>query len=395
MPKLDQGSIRKHNLYQLWKIIYDNPGITRQELAKQSSLSLMSVTNLVTCLEKQQALSIYRDEESVKAHTGAGRKADNIALSDDNHMWVMLDLTDIHFRYSIFTLNMRSIPAYSSFQYNPACSYEQNLLTLLSELKEHLGSLLLVRELIGIAVSVPGPYDISADTVNNIRVPQISNLRLKRFLSHHLGNFSYYIDEDVKFAVRAYMTPHSACDLLYYLYIGEGVGGAACLGDTVLRGLNAVAGDASQLLTQQDGSYDTFESAVSLRSFVHTLNIAASRSILGPPQDALLNSIQAYAVLHPDAYRKALSHMAEHIARMLYNVLWILDPCRVVIDCRYAAFDEEGFMNDIHAALRSLTANSLPRLPECIFASASVSAINIGAMQVIIKAWISRILEEG
>ena len=85
---------------------------------------------------------------------------------------------------------------------------------------------------------------------------QLHHHRLKLF-RRCLGPYEYYVDEDVKFAVRSFsdLIVSKQCEVLYYLYIGEGVGGAAVHGGNMLRGLNAAAGDAGHLLSSEGVTY--------------------------------------------------------------------------------------------------------------------------------------------
>ncbi len=386
MQKLDQVSIRKQNLYYLWNVIRNCPGITRRELANRTGMSLMTVTNLVDCLEDHCALSFNRQETPSAGYSGAGRKADSISLNDDNHAWVMLDLTDMRFRYVALTLNVKTICASQPFAYDAKRGYEENFFEFLNESKGYIGQLLESRELIGIAVSVPGPYDVLSDVVNNMRIPQINSLRLKEILRSHIGAYRYCIDEDVKFALRAYTPVDDAREdgLLYYIYIGEGVGGAAAMGDTVLRGLNAVTGDGGQMLRERE---ETWENAISLRAFAAMLGFAGWEDAV---QDVLMEAIMRCAINDPSAYQQALARMASRVARMLYNILWVLDPSKIVIDCPYAAWAADDFMNGVRAGLESLTSGRLPRLPVCVYAPVAVPAILVGAMKEIGKGWIGQ-----
>jgi len=78
--------------------------------------------------------------------------------------------------------------------------------------------------------------------------------------------------------------------VLFYLYTGEGVGGAVAYDDEVLRGLNAVTGDVGQLPCG-DGTY---ESALSLSVFVQRLGRANTG---GQSEEILLKEVVAVARL--------------------------------------------------------------------------------------------------
>ena len=106
------------------------------------------------------------------------------------------------------------------------------------------------------------------------------------------------MDEDVKFAVRAFdaLTQQNTCELLYYLYIGEGVGGAAVHNGNLLRGLNATAGDAGQLL----GPHGIYENDLSQQAFAARLGLCGDTG-----RDVQATDIAQVAAQSPERYRQA------------------------------------------------------------------------------------------
>ena len=165
-----------------------------------------------------------------------------------------------------------------------------------------------------------------------------------RTLTEQLGPFEYYVDEDVKFAVRAFdaLTQQNTCELLYYLYIGEGVGGAAVHNGNLLRGLNATAGDAGQLL----GPHGIYENDLSQQAFAARLGLCGDTG-----RDVQATDIAQVAAQSPERYRQALCQSAQSAADMLHGVLWLLDPTHIVIDCRYAGPFGEMYIEQVCEAL--------------------------------------------
>ena len=173
------------------------------------------------------------------------------------------------------------------------------------------------------------------------------------------------------------------CELLYYLFIGEGVGGAAVHSGNMLRGLNATAGDAGQLTTPGG---TTYENLISLSSFAAALGCSAQDN------RHLMEQLQAFAQQQPETYLAALKKAAAIAGDMLYSVLWVLDPSHIIIDCRYAlAFQEEfiGFVADSIALRLSASGKKLPALSA---APLGMSSVVRGAVQVLQREWIERIL---
>ena len=170
----------------------------------------------------------------------------------------------------------------------------------------------------------PGPYDAGTDTVFNKRLPELDGLRLKETLRAAFGNKAMYVDEDVKFAARAYAERYAADDgVMHYVYIGEGVGGAITYNGRIVRGLNAVAGDVGQIATA-DG---TFEEKACLRAFAASV---LREDIAGKDEGEILSLLSDAQKTSREKYRAALSEKAALTASVLSEVAWLSDPHVVV-----------------------------------------------------------------
>jgi len=382
MKSFDQSAIRKQNVRNILDLLTLQSPRTRQSLAEATGLSLMTVTNLVDQLKEQQVLELAPVARDCSIRRVSGRKAENISLSGAHHAWLIVDLSGTDFRYVLLGFDLSVIHERSCAgdgAYLP--SLEAFLQSTRSEIAPHLKG----RELLGVAVVTPGPYEISSDTVYNQRLPELNNVGVKALMQRCLGDYDYYVDEDVKFAVRAFapLIEQEPCELLYYLFIGEGVGGAAVHGGNMLRGLNATAGDAGQLTTPGGATY---ESLLSLSAFAAGLDCRAEN------MKQLSESLQRCAKEKPDAYLSALEQAAAVASDMLYNVLWVLDPSHIIIDCRYAAPFEQDFIRMIAQNLSARLTAAGRRFPAIAPAPAGMSSVARGAVQVLQREWIERLL---
>jgi len=374
MKFLDQSAIRRQNVLKMLQLLTGHAPRTRQSLADDAHLSLMTVSNLVEQLRAQNVLSLTPVDRSSTRSRAAGRKAENIALSGEKHLWLIIDLSGSHFFFTLMAFDLCTLLEGSA---PTEGDYAQALRHFLDDTQRQIAPFLHDRQLLGVAVVTPGPYEIATDTVYNQRLPQINALHIKKECREHLGDYEYYVDEDVKFAVRAFtpLIETDSCEMLYYLFIGEGVGGAAVHSLNMMRGLNATAGDPGQLLSPEGG---TFESRLSLSAFAAQLQCN-------------VDDLPRLAQENPQLYLTALEKSADEAAAMLECVLWVLDPCRIVIDCRYAAHLEEPFVSRIRYTLSRRFAASGRRLPQFFAAPKGMSSILRGAVQVLQREWVERL----
>ena len=382
MKSLAQSAIRKQNIFNILQLLTQHSPRTRQSLAEETGLSLMSVTNLVDQLKAFQVLDFLPVERDESKPT-AGRKAEHISLSGARHAWLMLDLSGKAFHMTLLGFNLCCLLEKSSA---PAENdYAACLTAFLQEIHTLLPEALAGRTLVGVAVVTPGPYDITSDTVRNQRLPQLNGVHIKEMLYRHLGDYCYYVDEDVKFAVRAFssLIAQEHCELLYYLFIGEGVGGAAVHSGNLLRGLNATAGDAGQLLAPGG---ETYENLLSLPVFAQKLGIT------GDDADVISAQLQVCAQQTPARYLDALHEAAQTTANMLSGVLWLLDPSHIIIDCRYAAPFEQEFIDGVLSCLQAHYHASERNLPHLLPAPGGLSSVLRGAIQALQHGWVERIV---
>lgn len=379
MKSLDQSAIRKQNVRRILDLLTVQSPRTRQSLAEATGLSLMTVTNLVDQLKEQQVLDIAPVERSHEKKRVSGRKAENISLRGGGHAWLIVDLSGRHFRYTLLGFDLSVLLENHD---SADGAYLPRLEAFLCAIREEIVPVLCGRELLGVAVVTPGPYEIDSDTVFNQRLPELNTAGIKALLCRCLGDYDYYVDEDVKFAVRAFvpLIEQTPCELLYYLYLGEGVGGAAVHNGNMLRGLNATAGDAGQLTTP-DGA--TYESLLSLPGFASTLDCHG---------EDLLQQLRQIAEERPADYMRALQAAATTVNDMLYSVLWVLDPSHIIIDCRYAFSFGDVFIEQIARQLSSRFCVAGRKFPAVMPAPEGMSSVTRGAVQVLQREWIERIL---
>ena len=381
MKPIALSSIRHQNLCKVLDLLTITPSMTRLELSEAAGLSQMTVTNLVDLLKEQSVLRLKPIARDDKDRPAQGRKADAISLSGENKAWLIVDISNRQFAMTLMGFDMATLMELRDDQQG---EYLARLEAFLRDGHEQVLRALQGRELLGVAVVTPGPYDLSSDTVNNQRLPQLNGVKIKALLRRCMGDYEYYVDEDVKFAVRAFsdLIVSNQCEVLYYLYIGEGVGGAAVHGGNMLRGLNATAGDAGHLLGRGGA---TFESRLSTEVFIRALGLEDS-----PEKHP--DALHRLAEEDPARYDAALDDMASVTAKMLHGVLWMLDPTHIIIDCVYAHPREATFIAAVekHLQLQFMGENRI--LPRIFPSAPGLSSVLRDAVCALQRAWLERIL---
>ena len=377
-----QKNEKTQNLKRIYQLVRRMSPVTRTELAKRTGLSLMTITNLVDYLYSEGVLLI----DNNKSDNKRGRKADLVSLNLNNLCVMVLDITQEHFHFSVMDLGASAIAIPFYWRNNPAQTYIKNFdafLRYVRTVTERAGYL---TKLAGIGVSVPGPYIPEKDQVFNRRIPGLDDVPVKAVIEARFTGVKVYIDEDVKFAAHYHIhgDEDRTGEVMVYVYIGEGMGGAIVNENRIIRGRNSIAGDMGQLLADRNGA--NYESLLSLS--------ALYRRILGKkPVDYdandMLQALIAFQNEKPARVAKALFGIYDAIVRLLYNLLWFVDPHTIVIECEYLPALDKAYADKIRRRLLERTEGLLPAVPEIIFESNRRKDSHAGAALYIIERWLN------
>ncbi|HOJ09959.1 MAG TPA: ROK family protein [Clostridiales bacterium] len=408
MKQIGLNTIKAQNIKLLFDIIVNNDKITRNDAARLSNLSLMTVCNIVDHLDR---FGIIHHVDKEQANT-VGRKAELLSINKDIKRFIIIDLTSLEFSFTILNLDLTIHNTFKEWRYNFERNYTDNLEDFLLITDKYINTHFPVDETISIGVVVPGPYDVENDIVINKRIPELMQLNIKSIISETLIRGKYieddtledniletniledyildiFIDEDVKFAAQANITtiPDYTGKIIYYAYIGEGVGGAISVNGSILRGLFSFAGDIGQVLADEN---TCFEELISLKAFAR--EVAGNDNITGSDEDIMkmLEDYQADTDNFHD-FRRRLMDFCKRISSALYNVIWFIDPHAIIIECRYAGLDHDFFIEGIKTMLTQMLLPIRQDIPEIFLSNHIVKNAHVGAGILLRNRWLKSI----
>ncbi|MDR2656358.1 MAG: ROK family protein [Oscillospiraceae bacterium] len=358
----DQYATRKRNLEAVWNALIHQGRATRQSLADETKLSLMTISSLVALLNERGALT-QLTPQNVGIRRSLGRRVQTIEARRDRCGWIAVNLTSLSFTAKRLTMSGEQFLPDCRYEYNAASSYKHNLRDFLERVRDLEGA----ADALGVAVIAPGPYDVATDTVRNVRIPDLNSVRVKETLREILHCRSVFVEEDVKLSIRAFMPRQDLRrgDTLVYIYLGEGVGGAVAYQGEVLRGQNAVTGDFGQTI----GSFGaTFESELSSSAFEREARISGKT--------------------------EAFNSRAAILAQMIHNIMWSVDPTRIVIECQYTAdqSDSNCFAERTMSALQDTLRAGTLRAPNILFKRTESPSLAQGVALILSKQWIDDVV---
>lgn len=314
-------NIRNVNMENILRSMLQNRNVTRSVLAKENHISLMTVKHIVDNL---LSAGIIEERESVSGDVGRNPKTLEISERYGNVVCVNLTSRE-EIRFLIYDI-YRNLITEQSIARQKEETYEKELRTAAAEMKAKLSQT--AGDLVGVAISVPGAYDESRDLVNYDLIPELKGLHIRALFEELLRIKNIWVLHDVYAAARAEydsLTPKPESQ--FYFYCGYGVGGFFIHQDTAVAGSQRMAGEVGKMLVpagEEASGYTILENVVSVPSMKKRMK---ERGMAGRfaevPDRYLAGDPQAAELLDP-----ALDTMS----LVLYNLLWIYNPSRIVVD---------------------------------------------------------------
>ena len=368
-------TIRVANQSNIIKSIIKCKGILRSELADANSISLMTVKNIVEELRKNGIVV-----ENV-SNTSIGRKPKALSISPKYGSIACINLTSKDFfSYIIYDIYGEIVEKRQQ-RIEGQYTYLGNLQRLIEQLKLDLAKTGKIT--VGFGLSVPSAYYEELDLVNHDLIADFKDLHLRELFFSEFGEANIMVTHDVFTAAQAeygFVSPKAGS--LFYFYIGDGVGGAFIHNGEPLLGENLVAGEVGQFIVRTDEGEMALEKATSIPQL-----LAEVRQEY--PCISFYNVLKLYD--EGDTFVVSIvDRKLKLLTTCLYNIAWVLNPCRIVVDSSYKKFA------DLIAKAANRYAERLKDLPIHTSMSVFSSELNNhsamqGCFDLLLNGWIESV----
>ena len=333
--------IREQNTANILRSLLRTRELVRGALAEENQISAMTVKHIADDLLAAGAVV-----ERAGAGGEVGRKPRVLQISEKYGHIICLNLTSAGqiamLIYDIYeTLLDRQV-----LPFTPGRSYGENLAAALEQVKAF--SAAQGTALVGLAAFVPSAYYEKEDLVNYDLIEGFKELHIRALLEELFQIQNILILHDVLPAAWSeYSGLDPSRDSQFYFYCGYGVGGFFIHNNTAVMGGELMAGEVGKMILDvaPDGKFVTVEARIALPSLLRAW---------GRPEAGFASLLEAYRSGDKSA-AAVLDPALELTARILYNLLWVYNPTRLVVDSCERAYSAliAGRMERLLAAAHS------------------------------------------
>lgn len=318
---LTVNDIRFNNKVNILTNIVKSSDITRNELALRNQISIMTVKHIVDELLQNGLI------EEHMCRTAVGRKPMALNLAECYGNIVCVNLTCFgEISYIIYSLKQCVLEQKKIVFGSGDKTYRENLCNAIEQIRTGLGTL--STRTVGIAVFVPSAYYEEQDMLNSDLITELKDLHIKKMFADAFGLENIQVIHDTYAAAMSeYESMDTDHDSQFYFYCGDGVGGCFIHQGNAVHGDDLVAGEVGKMILQCDREKkktETLEEWASVPGIMRRIRESF-------PDMEFETALQAYEQ-GESKVAEIFDGALDTIARVLYNLVWVYNPTRIVID---------------------------------------------------------------
>lgn len=338
--------IRFANTEKVINCLIKDKNKTRNELAKENYISLMTVKHIVDDLIASNIV-----QESVANDTEIGRKPKILEIMREYGNIICINLAEkykISFRiYDIYEefVGEGSIPV------EAGKDYKEFLLIAINKIKSMLCSS--SSKTVGVAAFVPSAYYEDTDIVNYDLISHFKNLHLKQLLKNEFGLDNILVIHDVFSAAKSeYDSLDPQNESQFYVYFGMGIGGFFIHKNVPIMGKDLMAGEIGKMIVPTpSGEFVILEDIASVDAIMTKIK---QQHIDKSFDECITLYLQGNAIM-----QKIFNPILDIVAKVIYNLLWVYNPDRIVIDSSSTDYGN-AIIDHIKSLLDKLKNEAIP-----------------------------------
>ena len=318
----NQTFIRTMNERRILTLLRRDGGLSRAEIARRLSLTRSAVTYLADSLLTSKRVAEAADENPVRE---AGRPGVTLSLNPTGNYFLGAEIGVTEMRFALADMTLAPVKTKTLAQRQPPSPAEA-IRAIAKFLAECEAEKRFRKKIRAIGVTVPGLVRSDGFVLHlpilgwrDVNFPALAakSFRIPVAIENNTNAVAFG---------EVYRHPKLSHDLVLFLKLGNGCGGAAIIDGTLLRGTSGVATEFGHMRVADDGPLCPCGQRGCLETFV---NLAALGRYLGRPAEpeqvaAAIGAGDAKAIA-------AVDQLAKHLATGLVNLTNIFNPSDIVL----------------------------------------------------------------
>ncbi|HHW48195.1 MAG TPA: ROK family protein [Clostridiaceae bacterium] len=387
LEKMTVRDVRNINKINIIKTIISNRDLSRNDIAGINNISVMTVKNIVDDLLRKNVIVEKKVDTSI-----VGRKPTVLKIADSIGYIITIDLTSSSFLYYVVYDVYKNKVKKGFYRCKKDISFSENIISFVRTIKSEVEQSDILN-ILGIGISVPGIYKDEEDRIYNELNKDLNNIKLKKIIKENFEVNNIVIDHDVKLAAIAEAIGFNSeipYDL-YYLYIGEGVGGAILLKGEIYNGHNEIAGDIGQLFVDcSSNNRQKLEDVVSCPAIVEGVKRKFNENGLDLGKNSNELDFDDVLKMYKAGDRLVVDYLDNVItclARAVFNIIWLINPSKIVVDCSYKEFGAI-VVDKLNSFVTKMFDSNIPIDFEVNLSKYDENSALIGALELVTNRWI-------
>ncbi|GAA2146439.1 ROK family transcriptional regulator [Glycomyces algeriensis] len=332
--KSTSRDIRLRNCFAVLRHLIADAPTSRQILARETDLSVATVSNLVTDLiELGVVVEVGRED------SGGGRPRALLAPNAGGGVMIGVDVAETYVYLEVYDLTLAVVDRVEERMEPSENAPEQvigHIVSAMDQIRERLGD----RAILGLGVSLPGQVDVTWGVSGFAPNWNWHDVPFRKLLDDRLQlGVPIYLDNPLKTITvgELWFGDGRGVDRLAVLILGTGVGAGLAFGGQLYRGATNSAGEWGHTTINpagpqcRCGAKGCIEAYVGAPAILWHWGQLDPRAALGSQTEAMAALAAAWEAGETTAVR-TVETVAEYLAAGVANLLNLFNPDLVVFD---------------------------------------------------------------
>ncbi|WP_205326409.1 ROK family transcriptional regulator [Glycomyces sp. YM15] len=332
--KSTSRDIRLRNCFAVLRHLIADAPTSRQILARETDLSVATVSNLVTDLiELGVVVEVGRED------SGGGRPRALLAPNAGGGVMIGVDVAETYVYLEVYDLTLAVVDRVEERMEPSENAPEQiigHIASAMDQIRERLGG----RAILGLGVSLPGQVDVTWGVSGFAPNWNWHDVPFRKLLADRLQlGVPIYLDNPLKTITvgELWFGEGRGVDRLAVLILGTGVGAGLAFGGQLYRGATNSAGEWGHTTINpagpqcRCGARGCIEAYIGAPAILWHWGQLDGRANAGSQTEAMAALAAAWDAGEPTAVR-TIETVAEYLAAGVANLLNLFNPDLVVLD---------------------------------------------------------------